>query len=381
MAIFYRVNALSRVMEDALRRMNIPYQIARGVEFYNRKEIKDVLGYLRVIANPQDEVSLSRIANVPARGLSDKTIRQLQTHALGGAVSLLEAMAAPEQLQALTPRAVNSARNFVTLMNSWREMVYGAGSNSAAPDKGRVQSIMEDVVRRSGLEAYYKKIGEKEQSEISNIEELINSASEYDRDNPQGSLEHYLGIVSLVSDVDRLKDSGGAVTLMTLHAAKGLEFPVVSIIGLEEGILPHSRAWGSDDELEEERRLCFVGITRAQERLLLSHAASRMIRGIEGGTSVSKFLREMPEESLELIDHSAGGFDLAATSPPDHQDEQTQHPGGTFRRGQMVRHRTFGIGCIAAMSTIGQHTRVVVEFDRAGRKTLILQYAKLEPVG
>jgi DNA helicase-2/ATP-dependent DNA helicase PcrA len=383
MAVFYRMNSLSRVMEDALRRANIPYQIARGVEFYNRKEIKDVLAYLRVVANPNDEVSLTRIVNVPTRGLGDTSIKQMSAYATGNGISLFDAMRQADQIAGLSPRAVKSARLFTDMILSWQALAADrAVANDIFTDgPGPVQKVMESVVNQSGLEAYLRKEGGEEQEELANVGELISSAAEYDKGNPEGSLQEYLAIVSLVSDVDHMKGGGGAVTLMTLHAAKGLEFPVVAMIGLEEGVLPHSRAANNMYELEEERRLCFVGITRAQERLILSKAAYRTIRGLRERTIGSPFLNEMPVDEFTAIDRT-GLSDLSERG--DYRDRTQSEPrgmAGQFRRGQLVRHPTFGIGKIAEVSDMGQHTRAVIEFNTGGRKTLILQYARLEAVG
>jgi DNA helicase-2/ATP-dependent DNA helicase PcrA len=201
---------------------------------------------------------------------------------------------------------------------------------------------MENVVTRSGLEEYLKKEGGDEQAELANVGELINSAAEYDKENPEGSLQEYLAIVSLVSDVDHMKGGGGAITLMTLHAAKGLEFPVVAIIGLEEGILPHSRASNNMNELEEERRLCFVGITRAEERLILSKAAYRTIRGLRERTIGSPFLNEMPADELRVTDRT-GLSDLNDGSEYREQiQSQARGLAAQFPPGQLVRHPTFG---------------------------------------
>ena len=383
LAIFYRMNALSRVMEDALRRANVPYQIARGVEFYNRKEIKDVLAYLRVVANPSDEVSLTRIANVPTRGLGDAGLKQISTYALANATTLLSAMEKANEIPGLSARAAKGARQLFELIRSWQDLAEEKteGSERSQGDPSTVQRIMENVVTRSGIEALLRKEGGEEQAELANVNELINSAAEYDKENPGGSLQEYLSIVSLVSDVDHLKGGGGAVTLMTLHAAKGLEFPVVAIIGLEDGILPHSRASGNMTELEEERRLCFVGITRAQERLILSNAASRTIRGLRSRTIRSPFLNEMPAAEFIVTDRT--GLSDLGDSAEQRERARAESRGlaGQFRPGQMVRHPTFGVGRIADVSDMGQQTRAVVEFNSAGRKTLILQYARLEPVG
>jgi DNA helicase-2/ATP-dependent DNA helicase PcrA len=239
---------------------------------------------------------------------------------------------------------------------------------------------MEDVVRRSGLEAMLKKDkgGEETgESGLDNVNALITSASEYDAGNPEASLQEYLNVIALVSDTDHMKGAGGAITMMTLHAAKGLEFPVVAMIGLEEGVLPHSRARGNPTEMEEERRLAFVGITRAERQLLLSKAGYRTIRGLRERTVTSPFLNELPRDSVDVVDRTG----------LDHPDEDERHfdddapRGSQFRKGQLVRHPTFGLGRIAEITDMGQHTRAIVEFNSAGRKTLILQYARLEPAG
>jgi DNA helicase-2/ATP-dependent DNA helicase PcrA len=390
MAIFYRMNALSRVMEDALRKENVPYYMARGVEFYNRKEIKDVLAYLRVIANPSDEVSLERIANTPARGISDGTLKQLTTHAVATGQSLWQALCDIEKVAGPTTRAVKAARGFVEQVIAWRMMAFDDSEEQAPPPpdmfaktRGRITRLMERVVKESGLEDYYRKAGGEELDELNNINELISSAAEYDAGNPDGSLVDYLAQVSLVSDTDQLKDNGGAVTMMTLHAAKGLEFPVVAMIGLEEGVLPHSRARGNEEELEEERRLAFVGITRARERLILSKAAYRTIRGLRERTVASPFLSEMSQQDLEIIDRS--GIESFDGDEDDYIRErmarESERLGGQFKRGQLVRHKTFGLGRVAEITPMGSQTRAVIEFNTAGRKTLILEYAKLEAVG
>jgi DNA helicase-2/ATP-dependent DNA helicase PcrA len=242
---------------------------------------------------------------------------------------------------------------------------------------------MEDVVRRSGLEAMLKKdkTGEETgESGLDNINALITSAAEYDAGNPEASLTEYLSMVSLVSDADHMKGSGGAITMMTLHAAKGLEFPVVAMIGLEEGVLPHSRSRGNSTELEEERRLCFVGITRAQEHLLLSKAAYRTIRGLRERTVPSPFLNEMPQDAVDVIDRT--DLDFAGDRPSQRRlaDIESESRAARFRKGQLVRHPMFGVGRISEIDEMGPQTRAEVIFNAAGRKTLILEQARLEPV-
>jgi DNA helicase-2/ATP-dependent DNA helicase PcrA len=421
MAIFYRMNSLSRVMEDALRNANMPYVMARGVEFYNRKEIKDTLAYLRVVANPADEVSLTRIVNVPTRGIGDASVKQMQAWAIGNGTNLWGAMEQAAQVPGLSARAVNSIKAFVELVRSWRRLASiptpqaetaggsagqstntlempesalfhsavtpepgppTAASPSLSPVRGLVTRLMEDIVRRSGLEAMLKKdktAEETGESGLDNINSLITSAAEYDAGNPEASLTEYLSMVSLVSDADHMKGSGGAITMMTLHAAKGLEFPVVAMIGLEEGILPHSRSRGNPTEMEEERRLCFVGITRAEQHLLMAKAAYRTIRGMRERTVPSPFLNEMPQEALDIMDRTAIDFDSGGRpSQRSLADIESEARVGRYRKGQLVRHPMFGIGRIADVDDMGLQTRAVVEFNAVGRKTLILQHARLE---
>ncbi len=356
MAIFYRMNALSRVMEDALRRKQIPYQIARGVEFYNRKEIKDVLAYLRVIANPDDEVSLSRIVNVPTRGIGDAAVKLMQAHAVGKGVGLWGAMLEAKNIPGLSARAINSVVQFVKLIEFFRTPPDGAART--------MRSLMELVIERSGIERMLRKEDPNAEDQLANVAELISAAAEFDKDQPEGSLGDYLAQVSLVSDADHMAGSGGAVTLMTLHAAKGLEFPVVAIIGMEEGCLPHSRAMGSNDQLEEERRLCFVGITRARQRLILSKAARRVIRGLSSSTATSQFLAQMPRDLLNIVTHEPA-------EPVYIELDQSE-----FQIGQQVRHPAFGVGRIVEISP----KRAAVDFPRFGRKTLLLEFARLQPV-
>jgi DNA helicase-2/ATP-dependent DNA helicase PcrA len=382
MAIFYRMNALSRVMEDALRKAQVPYQIARGVEFYNRKEIKDVLAYLRTVANPSDEVSLTRIVNVPTRGLGDTSIKLMEAYAVGSGLTLFDAMREAEKITGLSARAVNGTKQFVTLIESFRtkaNCVQTPSENTFTSGKGRVQTVMEDVIQRSGMTALLLKEDPDKENQVANVNELISAAVEYDKENPEGSLDDYLARVSLVSDADHVEGAGGAVTLMTLHAAKGLEFPVVAIIGMEEGCLPHSRTKEHPEQLEEERRLCFVGITRAQERLILSKAQFRMIRGKTERAAASQFLAEMPHEYLEVFDNTGAPGDRPNYGGYREIQQDALSKIGRFSMGQKVRHPAFGIGKIVEMSNSGTNTRAVVEFP-VGRKTLVLEYARLTPV-
>ncbi len=394
MAVFYRMNALSRVMEDELRRAGVPYVMARGVEFYNRKEIKDVMSYLRVIVNPSDEVSLTRIVNTPTRGIGDTTIRQIQSFAIGSGISLYGAMGRVSEITGLSTRAVNAVRTLHGLLEQWRQQSGLAAGGEESPllasvkpaAVAGVRALMEDVVRRSGLEEMYRKEQKtdatRESGPLDNVNELISAAADFDFEHEGATLVDFVAQVSLVSDTDHLKGSGGAVTMMTLHAAKGLEFNAVAMIGLEEGVLPHARARTDGAQLEEERRLCFVGITRARRKLILTRALYRTIRGLRERTISSPFLTELPVDRLNVVDRTRHDYDdvddprLPAAQPA----EATSSRSG-FRRGQKVRHPTFGVGTIFDLSQVGQSTRAIVDFASAGRKNLIVEYARLEPLG
>ena len=420
MAVFYRMNSLTRVMEDALRREQVPYQIARGTEFYNRKEIKDSLAYLRLIANTSDEVSLARVVNTPARGISDATLKSLQAFGVARGLGLFDALRRADDCDALNARAKASVAKFVSQVDHWRTLAPidpDAAAEAAGPTDGEddnplpsleemesdnddlgmfanvassepdapqraadplsVRELLERVVAQSGLEAFLHKTGGDEKQELANVGELITGASEFDEQHPGGSLHDYLHTVALVSDAEHMKGSGGSVTLMTLHAAKGLEFPVVAIIGLEDGCLPHSRARDSLTELEEERRLAFVGITRAERKLIFSKATYRTVRGMRERTIPSAFLGELPPEHLDTVDRTSFA-DTTSFNARGPQATAMRTEGdrlaGRFRVGQTVRHRKFGLGKILDLAG-GSNAKAVIDFAAGGRKTLMLDIA------
>jgi DNA helicase-2/ATP-dependent DNA helicase PcrA len=395
MAIFYRVNALSRVLEDAIRRNSIPYQMARGVEFYNRAEIKDVLAYLKLMLNPADGLSCRRIINVPARGIGDVTIGKLEAAAKARKVSLLAACRDPAQ--AGLPAGVGAkVAAFAKLIDELRNF-----------PAGNVKELLERVIERSGIEAALAD-DPKEKQAFENVGELVSSAAEFDKYHPEATLADYLYEVSLVSDVDTVDSQAGAVTLMTLHAAKGLEFPVVFIVGLERGLLPFVRANGDKTDLEEERRLLFVGVTRAKDRLMLTTAMHRTLRGVQTRQVESAFLAELGSQTVTRLDKapmaepvrrgpiSLEEFNRSAARR--HEDGFYEEVDGRamveamemadtlpsefagIRPGRRVHHPMFGQGKVVQVSGTGAQTRAVVEFDRHGRKILILQHAHLEPL-
>ncbi len=387
MAVFYRVNSLSRSIEDALRSNSIPYQVARGTAFYDRKEIKDTVGYLRVIANPADEVSLLRIINAPARGISITSVKALQAHAVANDVTIAALLADTTQLPALNTRAVTSIKKFHQALTGWMPENVEAAADSDNADAPSLRGLVERVIRESGLEGHYRNDkSDPDEERLMNLGELVSSAQQFEDQfvDPLApdqvptlarKLQGYLEQISLVSDIDSVDDTQGAVTLMTLHAAKGLEFPAVAMLGVEDGLLPHSRAFTDLPEMEEERRLCFVGITRTQQRLAITHTRYRSVFGQIKPSLPSRFLEELPGDHIEKLDNTEGD-----DAPFHHDgDDENADPDG-LPPGTLVRHPTFGLGRVINVRPVAAQTRAQVEFSEVGVKTLILQYAQLEKI-
>jgi DNA helicase-2/ATP-dependent DNA helicase PcrA len=392
-------------MEDALRTAGIPYQVARGTAFFDRKEIKDAVAYLRTIANPADEINLARIINTPARGISETTVKALQVAAVSEHRPLSDVVRDPSRVASLNTRALTALGKFATLLDAWRAALGPSDANplgllpaeaaeAQTAGDGSLRGFVERVLRESGLEEHYTNDkSDTEGERIANLGELISSAQQFEEELGEdageldlgGKLQAYLERISLISDVDTVSPDQGAVTLMTLHAAKGLEFPVVAMIGLEDGLLPHQRANHTLHELEEERRLCFVGITRAQRKLLLTHARLRTVFGMVTPTIPSRFLGELPAEAIEEQDVSEeetesftdGDERFAEATAQRHAARELL---GQYRPGDMVRHPKFGLGRVLTVTAAGAQTRAQVAFNTSGVKTLVLQYAQLERV-
>lgn len=368
-AVFYRVNALSRVMEEALLRAGVRYQVARGLEFYNRKEIKDVLAYLRVLSNPADEVALLRIINTPARGIGTTTIERLRTRSKESGRRVPDLIADPVERQKLG-RAVAKLERFAELLSRLGTVI-----------QQRPAMALVTVLRESGLEAMYE--GEERaggDDAAANLSELVSAAAQFQESNRDATVMDWLEHAALVSDVDALDAAAQGVTLMTLHASKGLEFDVVYVIGLEEGLLPFRRKDESgrgDADLEEERRLCFVGMTRARRELSLSLSRFRMLRGVTQRTVRSPFLDELPRESVQWISYAAEGsmrnrYPKGGDSPPLNL--------ANWQVGTLVQHPALGLGRIVSFSRGSRETHVEVQFRSGTRKSWVLEYADLKRV-
>jgi DNA helicase-2/ATP-dependent DNA helicase PcrA len=364
-AVFYRTNAQSRVLEDILVRQEIPYQVIGGPRFYERAEVKDLIAYLQVIDNPYDAVSLQRIANRPRRGIGDASLARLQTYADGHGFSLWEALEFPEEA-GLGPAQARAVTAFRTLIQSLQ-----AGALELPVDE-----LLERTLDRSGyLAALEAERTIEAQGRIENLQELVGVAQEYQASAPQPNLATFLQEISLFSDQDALRDQQSLVTLMTLHNAKGLEFRAVFMIGMEEGVFPHSRSI-EQNELEEERRLAYVGMTRAKEWLTLTHASARALYGNRNYNLPSRFLEELPQEELHRerlrpTSWSGYGSPTARIQPRGDAPE--------LATGDSVRHQTLGEGIVTAVEPGGV---VCVRFagEDADRR-LVLDYAPLERIG
>ena len=375
-AVMYRINAQSRAMEEACLRYGMTYRLIGGVRFYQRREVKDVVAYLRVVQNPYDEVSLNRIVNVPSRGIGSRTMEEVTRWAQNLELPLyaaLQAIAAGEVgdvKPGIAPRAVAAIERFVSLIGYLIEQAEKVGA------AGLIDLLLERIGYRNYLQE-----DERGEEQWENVRELRGQAAEVEEllaGEEDGSLAAFLERISLVSDVDSLDESKDALTLITLHQAKGLEFPVVFIIGLEERLLPHSRSMDDPAQMEEERRLFYVGITRAEERLYLFRAFRRRLMGMSMAGTPSRFLADIPRELIEQP---------VAVSPPwewprrRSQSEATAEAGPPLRTGDKVRHKAFGDGIVVNCIASGNDHEATVAFKgKAGVKRLLLSIAPLEKV-
>jgi DNA helicase-2/ATP-dependent DNA helicase PcrA len=398
-AVLYRTNAQSRSIEDAMRRSGIPYVIIGGVAFYQRKEIKDVLAYLRLIVNPKDEESLLRVINFPARGIGDTTIERLIEHATTTNASLFEVIRQPSGIAALQDRAKNSIAAFSALIAKYSELK----SEMSATELAR--SIVDElgILRMYKDEQTPESLGRWE-----NVQELLSAISEFaDTNKEKATLENFLEEVALVSAVDSMVDERNSVTLMTLHAAKGLEFPVVFVAGLEEGLFPLYQITPDASELEEERRLCYVGITRAMKRLYLTYTRMRYRFGDVTYPVVSRFVAEIGDIHLhkEFSRTSASAAETVSNlknvrqryvnavrhqSPPKHDgfvpDNEVEYENQSQEEirltvGVVVEHEVFGRGKVTQLSGKGDSAKAVVQFLNAGPKNLMIKFARLRVLG
>ncbi|MFD1777086.1 DNA helicase PcrA [Fredinandcohnia salidurans] len=386
-AILYRTNAQSRVMEEVLLKSNINYQIVGGIKFYDRKEIKDILAYLRTIANPDDDISLTRIINVPKRGIGATSIDKIANYATAQDLSMFQALQEVEQI-GLSAKITNSLRDFRDLINNWVQM----------QDYLSVTELVENVLEKTEYVEILKAEKTLEsQSRIENIEEFLSVTQNFEKTNDDKSLVAFLTDLALVADIDKLEedenDKNNAVVLMTLHSAKGLEFPVVFLMGMEEGVFPHSRSLMEEAEMEEERRLTYVGITRAEEELYLSNAQMRTLYGRTSMNPVSRFIAEIPEDLLEDLGQQRRQqmrtpFSSSSSPSPAKQPERrvfsrpvAQSTGGDeigWKVGDKAEHKKWGIGTVVSVKGEGESKELDIAFPSpTGIKRLLAKFAPI----
>jgi DNA helicase-2/ATP-dependent DNA helicase PcrA len=388
-AVFYRANAQSRVVEEHLTRHGIPYKVIGGTRFYDRKEVKDALAYLKAVWNPTDEVSVKRILNTPKRGIGDGSIGKLDAYATAHGLAFIDALRRSDAA-GVSGKAATGIQHYLGLVDSVADLV---ADDKPAP-------ILEALLERSGyLDELRADRSIESEGRLENLAELVGSAQEAE------SIEGFLEQVSLVSDQDEIDGDDSQVVLMTIHAAKGLEFPAVFVIGLEDGVFPHLRSIGEPDELEEERRLAYVALTRAQERLYLTHAWSRTLYGGTQYNPPSRFIDEIPEELVDVIEQrraSRGGRTYgssgtssdrasriesnrermveramrSSTGPAKHGAEALG-----LKTGDDVVHATFGEGVILMIEGEGDKSEAVIRFPGVGEKRLLLSWAPLKKLG
>jgi DNA helicase-2/ATP-dependent DNA helicase PcrA len=401
-AVLYRSNAQSRVFEELLVAAGIPYRVYGGLRFFERAEVKDALAYLRLAANPDDDASFERVIAVPPRGIGERTVEQIRAQARGAGVSLWRAARDLLQTQTLAARAAAATGGFLALVEKLGADIAGLP----------LAEQTDHVIAHSGLLAHYQQErGEKGETRVENLNELVSAARAFEQHfepdpaAPQLTpLNAFLSHAALEAGERQSGEGQDAVQLMTLHAAKGLEFPMVFLAGMEEGLFPHAKSAEEPARLEEERRLCYVGITRARRELYLSYAETRRLHGSETYQRPSRFLAELPPELVEEVRPRAGyarpmqapassGWNRSPRTGWDHAPRVASAPAAAmatprrpaepdapgFRLGQRVRHQTFGSGIITGAEGAGAQARVQVNFERAGSKWLMLQYARLEP--
>ncbi|HBV96655.1 MAG: ATP-dependent DNA helicase PcrA [Peptococcaceae bacterium BICA1-7] len=390
MAVFYRTHAMSRALEESLMRRGIPYGVVGGLRFYDRKEIRDLIGYLRLLDNPLDRVSLARIINVPRRGVGEASLAKIIAYAEERSLTSLDALVQSPAIPGLPGKAKNAC---AALGKSLTELSFLAASGTVT-----VTELVQDLLDRTG---YWAELEAEKTVESAtrqeNIKEFLTVTGEFDRTAEEGTLTEFLGGIALVADVDSFREESDQVALITLHSAKGLEFPVVFLIGMEEGVFPHSRSLDQPSEMYEERRLAYVGITRAKQIIYLTRCWQRTLYGSTKFNAPSRFLEEIPrhltvpEDPMDTEDGAAGrqaakpqsmpgsGHPLITTGASMWKGKESR-PVQNFDEGEAVRHSKWGVGTVLSVKGSGESAEIKIEFPGFGTKTLMARYAPLEKV-
>ncbi|MEJ6761177.1 MAG: DNA helicase PcrA [Candidatus Planktophila sp.] len=383
-AVFYRTNAQSRIFEEIFMRAAIPYKVVGGLRFYERKEVKDLLAYLRVLANPDDEVSLRRIINLPKRGIGDRALEEVEIFAQAQGISFWNALLRVSEAPSVPKKAAQSIATFSSMLVALQTLVEA---------KTKPSVIIEAVLEQSGLLTELEASKDpQDEVRVENLKELVSASMEYEErsfeelgEDEEISLSGFLEKVSLVADADDIPDGtdhGGVVTLMTLHTAKGLEFPTVFLTGMEDGIFPHARTLDDPKEIEEERRLAYVGLTRAEKRLYISRAEYRLTFGTPKYNPGSRFLDEIPSELIEWKNEGRSTFTSSSAvkksrlpSGPPPRATGRKSTAMVLEIGQRVSHDTFGLGTVVALAGEGDKSEATINFGQYGDKRLLLRYA------
>jgi len=370
-AILYRTNAQSRVIEEIFIKSNIPYKMIGGTKFYERKEIKDILAYLRLVANPDDDLSLRRIINVPKRGVGQATLDKLAEYAVEQEISIFSALGVIDFI-GLSGRAINKVSEFAELLTQL---------NKRAEELG-ITELTELILQKTGyIEELQNEKSIESESRIENIKEFLSVTREFEENNEFITLQDFLTDVALVSDIDQMTDGeqSSGVTMMTLHSAKGLEFPIVFLVGLEEGIFPHNRSLMEEMEMEEERRLAYVGITRAEEELYLTYASSRMLYGRSQMNAPSRFINEIPEELTNNLGKVQKTYGIQQKKVVFAADRTAADQ--AWQLGDKARHSKWGIGTVVSLKNANDDLELQIAFDSPiGIKKLLARFAPIEKV-
>ena len=368
-AILYRSNAQSRVLEESLMRQGIPYRVYGGLRFYDRQEIRNALAYLRLVHYRRDDAAFERVVNIPTRGIGAKSLAELREVATGQSISLWEAAERLLETGLIKGRAKTGLQSFMAIIHDLSEMA----------DDASLHGLMKHTIEASGLKDYHaSEKGEKGQARVENLEELVNALSDFEVEEGVDPLAEFIAQAALDAGESQAESHEDSVQLMTLHSAKGLEFPLVFLAGVEEGLFPHSMSLEEPGRMEEERRLAYVGITRAMKQLVLTYAESRRLYGQEKFNALSRFVREIPGDCIQEVRlRNTVSRPMMMERPNESLFSQDSAAQSGFSLGQRVRHPKFGEGVVMNSEGTGHHTRVQVNFDE-GAKWLVLAYAPLE---
>ncbi|SUY59777.1 ATP-dependent DNA helicase PcrA [Clostridium sporogenes] len=390
-AVLYRTNAQSRIFEDVFMKRDIPYRLIGGLKFYDRKEIKDLMAYLKLINNPLDDISLRRIINVPKRSIGDATVKKVQEFANEMDECMYSVLLDADQILTLSQRSITSIKKFVSIMNSFIRK----------KDEISVSALIKEILEETG---YLKELKSSKNpddvSRVENLKELVSAAADFEKESEDKSLGMFLEKVALVTDIDNYDENSDSVAMMTVHSAKGLEFPVVFMVGMENGIFPGTQSLSDPKEMEESRRLCYVAITRAKEQLYITSAEIRKVFGRTVAYALSDFVSEISKDLKDNVNITGEvatdkvlpknfGIGIRSQktnsinsykSPNLNNEPKNNVDSNKINVGSKVKHKDFGVGTIVSMNKVSDDIKLTIAFDRRGVKILMLSMAPIEAV-